>query len=226
MEKRVLRGAAFILEGDTEKIFYLALLEYLCKKHSGWRLEKEFDPKTGEVRYFLESEEERTLIKLFVVGTISQLTNSAQWFEKSCHKLFSSVKWTVFLCYDTDSYASPITKFYEGDWDELRKSLSKSRAEQIIDLAAQADIEDMMLLDSDSVFRFLNMEPCEIPSGAKGKRRMKKLFRMKGPGVAYHEGNRAADLIQALHFEVILERSPLRLDRVEELLFSEEEFSS
>lgn len=221
MEKRVLRGAAFILEGDTEKIFYLALLEYLCKKHSGWRLEKEFDPKTGEVRYFLESEEERTLIKLFVVGTISQLTNSAQWFEKSCHKGFPSVKWTVFLCYDTDSYTSPITKFYEGDWEELRKSLSRSRAERIVDLAAQADIEDIMLLDSDSVFRFLNMEPCEIPTGAKGKRRMKKLFRMKGSGVAYHEGTRASALIHALNFNALIERSPLRFDLVEALLFPE-----
>ena len=38
-----------------------------------------------------------------------------------------------------------ISKFYEGDWAILRSSLK--RATQIFDIAASADIEDIMLID-------------------------------------------------------------------------------
>ena len=33
MEDRFEKGIAFILEGDTEKVFYLALLKHLCEKY-------------------------------------------------------------------------------------------------------------------------------------------------------------------------------------------------
>ena len=33
MSNKYEEGIAFILEGDTEKEFYLSLLEFLCKKH-------------------------------------------------------------------------------------------------------------------------------------------------------------------------------------------------
>ena len=114
----------------------------------------------------------------------------------------------MFLCYDTDNYTPNISKFYEDDWKELRKTISKRKSCSIIDLAAQADIEDIMLVDADGVFRFLDMSPIEIPSGSKGKSKMKKIFRAKGPGNAYHEGVRAEALINALDFDKIISNSP------------------
>lgn len=215
------RGVAFILEGDTEKVFYLALLEHFCKKHSGWDLTKINDSKLGEVYYALMSEERNIVIKIFVVGTISQLAHSGTWFENRCHKAYPSLKWTVFLCYDTDDYMPNITKFYEGDWDELRKRLAKSKAHEVIDLAAQADIEDIMLLDCDGIFKFLGIAPCPIPPGSKGKRKMKRLFRLLGPGSAYHEGMRAKGLIDALDLDLIIKSAPLDFQKIEKACFFE-----
>lgn len=65
--------------------------------------------------------------------------------------------WTVYLCYDTDSSNSNISKFYEGDWKILRQDLEKSKTTTIVDLAASADIEDIMLYDIESVLAFLGI---------------------------------------------------------------------
>lgn len=221
MDKEYSKGIAFIFEGDTEKVFYLALLQHLCRKHPGFFLSKNANPSTGEIYYVLESEKGKSLIKTFVVGTVSQLTNSGAWFASKCHISYKSLEWTVILCYDTDEYLSSFTKYQEGDWKELRKSLKKSKAKTIIDMAANADIEDAMLLDSDSIFSFLDMPICDIPTGSKGKRRMKKLFRLKGLGVAYHEGERARPLIEALNFDTIISKSPLPLSELERICFYE-----
>ena len=86
-------------------------------------------------------------------------------------------------------------------------------------MAAQADIEDIMLVDVDSIFKFLSMNPVTVPSGSKGKMKMKKLFRLKGPGVAYHEGTRAEPLIKSLNFEKIIKDSPVPLVEIEKECF-------
>ena len=210
---------SFIFEGDTEKIFYLTLLQHLCKKHPGFSLSKESSPSTGEVYYVLKSEKEQILIKTYVVGTVSQLTNSSAWFTSKCHASFKNLEWTVILCYDTDEYLSSFSKYQEGDWKELRKSLKKNRAKKIIDMAAKADIEDTMLLDIEGIFSFLEMPICAIPSASKGKWRMKKLFRLKGRGIAYHEGERARPLIESLNFDKIMIKSQLPFSELERLCF-------
>lgn len=214
-------GVAFILEGDTEKVFYLALLNHFCQKHAGWKLAKINDLKSGEVYYSLTGEERIIIIKIFVVGTISQVAHSGVWFENRCHRAYPALKWTVFLCYDTDDYMPNITKFYEGDWDALRKRLAKSKTREVIDLAAQADIEDIMLLDYNSIFKFLGIAPCPIPAGSKGKRKMKRLFRLLGPGHAYHEGIRAKALIDALDLDFIIQNAPLDFQKIERACFLE-----
>ncbi|WP_279287592.1 hypothetical protein [Flintibacter hominis] len=38
---------------------------------------------------------------------------------------------------------------------------------------------------------------------------MKRLFRLLGPGLAYHEGMRAKELIDALDFDLIIKNAPL-----------------
>lgn len=215
-------GVAFIMEGDTEKVFYLMLLDHYCKKHQGARLDMQLDSTTGETHYILtRSDGSKVLIKLFVVETISQVTHSGTWFVKKCYQAHKPLRWTVFLCYDTDSYLDNITKFHEGDWSELRKTLQKGRPNKIVDLAASADIEDIMLCDSENVFDFIGITPVEIPAGSKGKRKMKALFRLKGTGSAYHEGERALPLIATLDFDRIISLAPIPLQDVEDVCFSQ-----
>ncbi len=214
------KGVAFILEGDTEKVFYLSLIKHLCKKYDAVSLDKQIDPVNGEIFYTLGTTDHKVLIMFNVVGTISQITNSGTWFEKRCYGQYKSLEWTVFLCYDTDNYTPNISKFYEGDWKELRKAIDKRKSCSIIDLAAQADIEDIMLVDSDGVFNFLGIDPIEIPSGAKGKAKMRKIFRTKGPGSAYHAGERAEGLINSLDFDKIISTSPVPLSQIQAECFS------
>ncbi|MBQ7265343.1 MAG: hypothetical protein IJS61_04515 [Firmicutes bacterium] len=211
-------GIAFILEGDTEKIFYYRVLCYFVEQHPGAKIVKCTDKANGETYYSVQYGERNVLIKFNVVGTISQITHSVSWFQNRCYKKHRGLKWKVFLCYDTDSYNNDIGKFYEGDWKELRKSIEKNRNCSVTDLAAQADIEDIMLLDSDGVFKYLDMLPVPIPNGKKGKRKMKKIFRMKGSGYAYHEGNRAVSLIDSLDFKKIISLSDIPFSEVEKSL--------
>lgn len=96
----------------------------------------------------------------------------------------------------------------------------KNRNCKVIDLAAHADIEDIILLDSESVFKFIGIAPVPIPTkGKKGKRKMKMLFRMKGNGSAYHEGKRAEPLIQSLDFEKIMSKSTIPFFEIENKCF-------
>lgn len=213
-------GIAFVFEGDTEKIFYHTLLSYFLSKYPECSLEKRTDEKTGETFHVLSSNGKSILIKDNVVGTVSQISNSGAWFSNRCYKENKSIGWTVFLCYDTDSYNNDITKIMDGDWIDLRKSIEKNRNCKVIDLAAHADIEDIILLDSESVFKFIGIAPVPIPTkGKKGKRKMKMLFRMKGNGSAYHEGKRAEPLIQSLDFEKIMSKSTIPFFEIENKCF-------
>lgn len=219
MQREYTYGVAFILEGATEKYFYQELLKYYCSIHPDTSFMKNENAENGEVSYCLCKGERKVLIKFNVVGTISQVVNSGDWFINKCLQQHKGINWTAFLCYDTDDYSPNISKFYEGDWKELRKKLSKGGRSSIVDIAAKADIEDIMLLDLDGVFRYVGIAPCPLPSGGKGKSRMKKIFRMKGPGSAYHEGERALPLIQALDFKKIISLSALPLNTIESICF-------
>jgi len=221
MENIYSSGIAFVFEGDTEKIFYYTMLSYFVSKHPGYSLDKRIDDTTGETFYVLLSETKSILIKTNVVGTVSQISNSGAWFLNRCYKENKNIGWTVFLCYDTDSYNNDITKIMDGDWIELRKLIENNENCTVIDLAAQADIEDIMLLDSDNIFKYIGIDPVPIPAGGKkGKRKMKKLFRMKGNGFAYHEGQRAEPLIQSLDFDKIISKSTIPFIEIENKCFN------
>lgn len=209
---------AFIFEGDTEKVFYLNMLEHFCSIHPNWMLRKNTDYGSNEIYYSIQTDTGTVLVKTYPVGTISQITNADTWFNKRCKSIDGALSWTVFLCYDTDSYSANISKFYEGDWKELRKSLNKSTRVRIVDLAASADIEDIMLIDSTNVFKYIGISPVPIPNKKKGKLKMKALFRLKGRGSAYHEGNRAEGLIKSLDMNTIICNAPIPFNEIEKTI--------
>ena len=69
------------------------------------------------------------------------------------------------------------------------------------------------------IFKFLDMEPISAPTGNKGKAKMKKIFRAKGHGCAYHAGERAEDLINALDLDKIISNSPVPLHQIHDKCF-------
>lgn len=200
-------GIAFILEGTTEKVFYKAYLEYLSALDEKASLIRDKSADDGEIIFCWQAGEKKILIKFHVVGTITQIVHSGKWFLNMCSKKHK-IPWTVYLCYDTDSYNSNISKFYEGDWKILRQELEKSKT-TIVDLAANADIEDIMLYDIESVLVFLGIAMPVKLVGRKGKAKMKALYRSAGR--TYHEGERAKDMISKLDFSKITQSAPIKL---------------
>lgn len=206
-------GIAFICEGDTEKEFYLSLISFLCAKNGG-KLEQT-DPKaSGDIAYIVKDLKRMLIIKFLGAGALTNMPKTGKWFEEVCRKGYS-VKdgWVVFLCYDTEDYLQPISPFYEGDWKELRKKLS--RAKRIVDLAAAADIEDVLLVDLPGICNYLGCDLIEKDElrGRKGATRMKWLFRKCGR--YYHKGKRARNLIDALDMQKIISDGILPLEEVQ-----------
>ncbi|MBQ2885598.1 MAG: hypothetical protein IJE43_17875 [Alphaproteobacteria bacterium] len=208
-------GIAFILEGTTEKVFYKAYLEHLVSLDACASLVRDSSSEEGEIIFCWTSGDKKVLIKFYVVGTITQIVHSGKWFLNKCCKKYK-VPWTVYLCYDTDSSNANISKFYEGDWKILRQELEKAKTKSVIDLAASADIEDIMLYDIEGVLKFLAISMPEKLVGRKGKAKMKALYRSAGS--TYHEGDRAKEMIERLNFAKITQDAPIDLSVLKEHL--------
>ena len=188
------KGIAFICEGDTEKTFYLTFLKYLCRKH-GATMERRAEKNSPDILYILELAGKNYLIKFNVVSAISNMPKAGKWFEAECTKTYKCHRWYAFLCYDTDAYSDNISLFYKDDWINLRRTLEKYGT-IVVDLAAAADIEDIMLCDLEGICHFLDcpLSAAESLSGRKGSSKMKSLFRSQGK--SYHKGERALSLIK------------------------------
>lgn len=201
----------FVCEGDTELYFYETLLSHLSYRNPEYVYSVEFDDQRNEYIHHMVSTDTTVIATMRVVGSISQIFHITHWFSMY-KKEFPADTWTVFLCYDTDSYTYGITKFREGDWDFLRNKL-RAKNVRVIDLAAQAMIEDVMLLDSEGVCSYLEVPSQDIPGAVHGKAAMKKFFRTHG--AVYHEGERAKPLIESLDMDKIINTSDLSLGQVE-----------
>lgn len=203
------KGIAFILEGATEKVFYRSFLQWLAENNEGCSFDKIENMDIGEIAFEWKSGNESVLIKFNIVGAVTQVIHSGKWFANTCAKKYK-IPWQVFLCYDTDSPDKDISKFYEDDWKLLRDELKKAKAKEIVDLAASADIEDVMLVDLEGICKYLGIPvPTEL-KGRKGKAKMKALYRSCGN--TYHEGEKSADMVESLDFHKIIDEGPVRLD--------------
>lgn len=208
-------GMAFIVEGATEKVFYTEYLRDFAQSNEYTFSEIE---SMEYYDYEVGSPVGKVLIKIRDVGTVSQIANAGVWFKSVCVGQYNVIPWHVFLGYDTDGYNGDISKFRDGDWANLRKDLSDAAC--VIDLAAEADIEDIMLYDSKSILAFLGLSlDTPIPSGNKGKSKMKKLY--LDPCNPYHEGDRARKMIRCLDFSLIAQKAPIPLLEINKLLDAE-----
>lgn len=149
-----------------------------------------------------------------------QTHRSIRLFDRTCIGENPETAWTVFLRYDTDEYDSDITKFLEGDWAMLRESISPA-AQKVVDLAAEAGIEDVMLCDLPGVLSFLGLPPeTEMPPGNKGKTELKKLYRKAAPNKAHHSGERAKGLGSHLDMTEIRTSAPVPLGEIDRAVVS------
>jgi hypothetical protein len=120
------------------------------------------------------------------------------------------------LCYDTDSPHEDITKFYEGDWLNLRRKL-KGKNVEVIDLASRAMIEDLFLYDMEGICNYLGVPNQVIHREGNGKTALKQFYRKHEK--AYHEGERAADMIWGLNMDIIVAKAEIQLGMIDERCF-------
>lgn len=209
------KGIAFICEGDTEKEFYLSMLTFLCNKYNAI-MEKQEPQDVEDVIYQIQVGDTCLLVKFYCANTVSGIPKAGKWFEAECLKKYGARKeWEIFLCYDTDSHNNTVSQFQEGDWQDLREKLSK--AKKITDLAAAADIEDIMLVDLQSICDYLKIAIVSYNDlkGRKGYAKMKYLYR--GCGKSYHKGKRARPMIDYLNKQKIIDSGVIPLCEIESL---------
>ena len=207
-------GFAFIVEGDTEKEFYLSLLNFLCKKYNA-QIERLINGTTPDVIYVITLSDKQELVKFHTVNTITQLPRAGKWFNSQClSKHQKKLPWHVFLCYDTDKYTDDISKFHEGDWENLERDLKRAT---VLHIAAAADIEDIMLLDIKGICDFISCDVPETLAGRKGKVKLRNLYR--DHQTAYHAGKRARPLIDSLDMQLIIDTASIPLKEIEKLMF-------
>ena len=94
-------------------------------------------------------------------------------------------------------------------------------ARKVVDLAAEADIEDVMPCDLPGALSFLGLPPeTEMPPGNKGKTKLKKLYRKVAPNKACHSGERAKGLISHLDMAEIRASAPVPLGEIDRAVIS------
>ena len=95
-------GWAIIHEGSTEKVFYLCLLKFLCKKH-GTSIQKEELNNGLEIIYTLKINNRKYIIKTYDAGSLTNMPKTSKWFEEECAK-------NQHLDYEEMYYRSEINK--------------------------------------------------------------------------------------------------------------------
>lgn len=214
-------GIVFIGEGRTECVFYEQYVIDACSRRG---LAVEVAVIEGE-RVLTIGGKRNVLILFHDTGSVSAMPRASLWFRRACWETYPQLIWQVFLCYDTDGYNQPITRFYKDDWSVLREELD-AMGGRVTDLAASADIEDIMLCDIAGVCAYLGLPDDSVPSGRNGKTKMKSLFRARDSRRPYHEADKALPLIQALDMRVIRDRAPIPLAAIDEALFGDEPLES
>ncbi len=100
-------GIALIVEGATERVFYSEFIRSRALDHGA--VVSRVTDGDGTSLSIMRHDGSLALVKINNVGTVSQMTNSADWFFRACIAKRRDIPWHVFLGYDTDSYADNIT---------------------------------------------------------------------------------------------------------------------
>ncbi len=160
--------------------------------------------------YLLRIGGRRVLVKFNVMGSVSSIPKATAWIRSTC-RMTALTPWTVVLCYDTDGDSS--LSLNTRAWQRFRQDLKQMEL-PVVDLAADADIEDVMLADIGNVRKYLGLGDDVAPRGKKGKSKLNSLFKAADVTRPYHEGEKSRDLIRHLDFAAIEAEAPIELKKL------------
>lgn len=204
-----IRGLAFVVEGATERVFYHEYLRWCCNHMPGSTM-----VQLPNKDYVIRTDDGDVLVKFNVKGSVGSVPNALSWVRSTC--ISTKMPWTVVLCYDTDGDVS--LNLDTRAWKRFRSDLANLKL-PVIDLAADADIEDVMLVDIQGVRHFLGLSDNVEPRGRKGKTKLRSLYKAVDVTRPYKAGERARDLICSLSFEATEEGAPMNIRALRQVVF-------
>ena len=174
-------------EGETECEFYDKLLDEL--------------KKINQIDKFNVDK----IIKQCLKGITKFDKKLLKKFEYDIKTKYKDYEIIVFLCYDTDVFdfkAKPPV-----NWDGVDAKLKRLGAKEVYHIKAEKCIEDIFLIDTVGICKYLNIPQVKRVNGQNGVEKIKNLF-MRGNRI-YQKGFFCEGFINSLDISLILEEKQL-----------------
>ena len=200
MAKKRLMNPSHVLifvEGDTDEVFFKALIDYYASVSSNKLLPYEVCNLKGVTRYSSK--------------LLAKLKN--EYLPTA--KLGSYKIKTVCSSYDTDVFEVKQPQIVK--WDDIGKSVKRMGIDEFIRVGVKSSIEDWILNDIHGICNFLRLK--QVPSSLKGINGYQKLLDLYNKArKTYKKGYETKELINALDMSAIRNKRQDVLAPLEEAL--------
>ena len=200
MAKKRLMNPSHVLifvEGDTDEVFFKALIDYYASVSSNKLLPYEVCNLKGVTRYSSK--------------LLAKLKN--EYLPTA--KLGSYKIKTVCCSYDTDVFEVKQPQIVK--WDNIGKSVKRMGIDEFIRVGVKSSIEDWILNDIHGICNFLRLK--QVPSSLKGINGYQKLLDLYNKArKTYKKGYETKELINALDLSAIRNKRQDVLAPLEEAL--------
>ncbi|MEE1271062.1 MAG: hypothetical protein U0K28_08585 [Prevotellamassilia sp.] len=200
MAKKKLMNPSHVLifvEGDTDEVFFKALINYYISVSSNKLLPYEVCNLKGVTRYSSK--------------LLAKLKN--EYLPTA--KLGSYKIKTVCCSYDTDVFEVKQPQIVK--WDDIGKSVKRMGIDEFIRVGVKSSIEDWILNDIHGICNFLRLK--QVPSSLKGINGYQKLLDLYNKArKTYKKGYETKELINALDMSAIRNKRQDVLAPLEEAL--------
>lgn len=185
MAKKKLTAPSHVLifvEGDTDEVFFKALIDYYASVSSGKLLPYDVCNLKGVTRY-----SSKLLAKLKNEYLPTALNDGYE------------IK-TVCCSYDTDVFEVRQPQIVK--WDTIGKSVKRMGIDDFIRIGVKSSIEDWILDDLQGICGFLRLK--QVPSSLKGMNGYQRMLDLyKKARRTYKKGYETKELINALDMSAI-----------------------
>ena len=200
MAKKRLMNPSHVLifvEGDTDEVFFKALINYYVSVSSNKLLPYEVCNLKGVTRYSSK--------------LLAKLKN--EYLPTA--KLGSYKIKTVCCSYDTDVFEVKQPQIVK--WDDIGKNVKRMGIDEFIRVGVKSSIEDWILNDIHGICNFLRLK--QVPSSLKGINGYQKLLDLYNKArKTYKKGYETKELINALDMSAIRNKRQDVLAPLEEAL--------
>ena len=185
------------VEGDTDEVFFKALIDYYASISSSRLLPHEICNLKGVTRYSSK--------------LLAKLKNEYLPTAKAGGYRIK----TVCCSYDTDVFEVRQPQIVK--WDAIGKSVKRMGIDEFIRVGVKSSIEDWILDDQQGICSYLRLK--QIPSSLKGTNGYQKMLDLYNKAHrTYKKGYETKELINALDMSVIRNKQQDVLTPLEEAL--------